>query len=89
MVASEWPSPRIGVGDAAATALWIHNGHGSRIGLAGTWRSKARVFRSCRRYGSKLVRRSVAGHLGGTIDYQWSPEGIIVTLKLTGEILNS
>jgi two-component sensor histidine kinase len=25
-------------------------------------------------YGSKLIQRSVSGHLGGTIDYQWSPE---------------
>ncbi|WP_421580293.1 sensor histidine kinase [Shinella sp. M31] len=38
-------------------------------------------------YGSKLIQRSVSGHLGGTIDYQWSPEGIIVTMKLKGEKL--
>jgi len=31
-------------------------------------------------YGSKLVRRSVNGQLGGAIDYNWSPHGVIVTL---------
>lgn len=33
-------------------------------------------------YGSKLVRRSVAGQLGGSIDYDWSAKGIIVALRL-------
>lgn len=33
-------------------------------------------------YGSKLVRRSVAGQLGGTIDYDWSDKGLVVALKL-------
>jgi two-component sensor histidine kinase len=34
-------------------------------------------------YGSKLVRRSVAGQLGGSIDYDWSAMGVIVVLKLS------
>ncbi|UIJ74156.1 sensor histidine kinase [Aurantimonas sp. HBX-1] len=38
-------------------------------------------------YGSKLVRRSVAGQLGGTIDYDWSDEGVVVKLALNGERL--
>ncbi len=33
-------------------------------------------------YGSDLVRRSVGRHLGGGIDHEWSPEGLIVTLRL-------
>jgi len=33
-------------------------------------------------YGSKLVRRSVSGQLGGTITYDWSAEGVIVALTL-------
>jgi two-component sensor histidine kinase len=33
-------------------------------------------------FGSKLVRRTVAGQLGGQIDYDWSPGGLIVTLKM-------
>jgi two-component sensor histidine kinase len=38
-------------------------------------------------YGTKLVNRSVSGQLGGTIDYDWSADGIIVVLKLKGEKL--
>ncbi|MBB4004146.1 sensor histidine kinase [Aurantimonas endophytica] len=38
-------------------------------------------------YGSKLVRRSVAGQLGGTIDYDWSDEGVVVKLALNGDRL--
>lgn len=33
-------------------------------------------------YGSRLVERSVAGQLGGSIDYNWSEGGLIVTLRL-------
>ncbi len=33
-------------------------------------------------YGSKVVERSVTGHLRGTIDYNWAPDGLIVTLKV-------
>lgn len=33
-------------------------------------------------FGSKLVRRSVAAQLGGTISYEWSPEGLIVTVRM-------
>lgn len=32
-------------------------------------------------YGSKLVERSVTGQLGGSIDYNWSEGGLIVTLR--------
>jgi two-component sensor histidine kinase len=33
-------------------------------------------------FGSKLVRRSVSKQLGGSIDYEWAPDGLIVTLRL-------
>lgn len=33
-------------------------------------------------YGSKLVERSVTGHLRGSISYDWSKEGLVVTLKV-------
>ena len=33
-------------------------------------------------YGSRLVVRSISGQLGGSIDYNWSAEGVIVTLKM-------
>jgi two-component sensor histidine kinase len=32
-------------------------------------------------FGSQLVRRSVAAQLGGSIDYNWSEGGLIVTLR--------
>ncbi len=33
-------------------------------------------------YGSRLVERSVSGQLGGTIEYDWSEGGLIVTLRI-------
>lgn len=33
-------------------------------------------------YGSRLVERSIAGQLGGSIDYDWSTEGVVVTLVM-------
>ncbi|PWV97750.1 two-component sensor histidine kinase [Hoeflea marina] len=33
-------------------------------------------------YGSKLIRRSVTGQLGGTIETDWSDDGIIVTVTM-------
>ncbi|MEN2785784.1 sensor histidine kinase [Sphingomonas qilianensis] len=33
-------------------------------------------------FGSKLVDRSISGQLGGTIDYNWSAGGLIVTLRI-------
>ena len=38
-------------------------------------------------YGTRLVHRSVSGQLGGSIDYDWSEEGLTVTLKLSGKRL--
>ena len=38
-------------------------------------------------YGSKLVERSVTGHLKGSIDYDWANEGLIVTLKVNPDRL--
>ncbi len=37
-------------------------------------------------YGSKLVLRSIAG-LGGIISYDWSPDGVVVTLKMQADRL--
>ena len=33
-------------------------------------------------FGSKLVERSISGQLGGTITYDWSEDGLIVTLNI-------
>jgi two-component sensor histidine kinase len=35
-------------------------------------------------YGSGLIKRSVAGQLRGTINYDWAPEGVIITLRTNG-----
>jgi len=38
-------------------------------------------------FGSKLVRRSVKGQLGGTINYDWVETGLIVVLAMDREML--
>jgi two-component sensor histidine kinase len=38
-------------------------------------------------YGSKLVQRSVTGHLHGSIDYNWAQSGLLVTLRVSPERL--
>ncbi len=38
-------------------------------------------------FGSKLVQRSVSSTLGGSIGYDWSEEGLIVTLRMNRERL--
>ena len=57
--------------DEAVTVVWTESG-GPKVkapsGVVG--------------YGSKLVERSVTGHLRGSIDYQWAEDGVIVTLKI-------
>lgn len=57
--------------DEAITIVWTERG-GPKVnaptGAAG--------------YGSKLVARSVTGHLHGAIAYDWAAEGLIVTLRV-------
>lgn len=38
-------------------------------------------------YGSKLVRMMLEDQLGGTVSYDWSQSGVIVTLEVDGELL--
>lgn len=38
-------------------------------------------------YGSRLVERSVSGQLGGTIEHEWSAEGVVIKLDLDGKRL--
>ena len=33
-------------------------------------------------FGSTLLRRTITGQLGGSIDYDWSQDGLIVTLRM-------
>jgi two-component sensor histidine kinase len=38
-------------------------------------------------FGSKLIQRTVAAQLGGTVSFDWSEEGLIVTLRTTEDRL--
>ena len=38
-------------------------------------------------YGSKLVERSISGHLKGSIAYEWASDGLVVTLRIDPERL--
>ncbi|BDA84437.1 hypothetical protein Sa4125_19790 [Aureimonas sp. SA4125] len=40
-----------------------------------------------RGYGRKLIDRSVTGQLGGSITYDWQPEGLVVTLTVQASSL--
>lgn len=40
-------------------------------------------------YGSKLLNRSVSGQLGGSIENNWSEEGIIVTVTMSAQRLSA
>ena len=64
--------------DEAVTVIWTESG-GPKVtpptGVGG--------------YGSRLVERSVTGHLRGSIDYHWAEEGVVVTLKVDPERLAS
>ena len=39
-------------------------------------------------FGSKLVARSLETQLGGSLDYQWLDEGVVITLKLSKDTLS-
>lgn len=40
-------------------------------------------------FGSKLVHRSMATQLGGTVAFDWSKEGVVVTLRMSKDRLAS
>jgi two-component sensor histidine kinase len=40
-------------------------------------------------YGSKLLNRSVTGQLGGSIQTEWSPQGVVVNLALSTKKLSA
>jgi two-component sensor histidine kinase len=57
--------------DEAVTLVWTETG-GPAV----------RTPTSVRGYGSKLIERSVTGHLRGSIGYDWLKGGLVVTLKV-------
>ena len=40
-------------------------------------------------YGSKLIRQTIEAQLGGSISYDWSPNGLIVAVLISGKQLSS
>jgi two-component sensor histidine kinase len=38
-------------------------------------------------FGSDLVRLTIEGQLGGTVAYNWSKSGAVVTVKMSGKHL--
>ncbi len=40
-------------------------------------------------YGSNLVNRTMTRQLGGSLDYQWHPDGVVVTLRMNKEHLSA
>lgn len=57
--------------DEAVTVVWTESGGPKVTPPAGAGG-----------YGSKLVERSVTGHLHGSIDYDWAEDGLVVTLRV-------
>lgn len=62
--------------DEAVTVIWTESGG-----------PKVKPPTGSGGYGSKLVERSVIGHLRGSIDYDWAEDGVVVTLKVNPERL--
>jgi two-component sensor histidine kinase len=40
-------------------------------------------------YGSNMLRRTIAGHLAGSIEYEWAEDGLIARLLVSGGRLSS
>ena len=70
--------------DPAGTLDLSSDAEGNAIRLTWTERGgpKVEVPQSPAGFGSKLVQRSIAGQLGGSIHYDWSAGGLIVTLRI-------
>ena len=62
--------------DEAVTVIWTESGG-----------PKVKPPTGSGGYGSKLVERSVIGHLRGSIGYDWAEDGVVITLKVNPERL--
>lgn len=40
-------------------------------------------------FGTTLIRRSMAAHLGGSIDYDWSSDGVVISLAINPDRLET
>lgn len=57
--------------DEAVTIIWTESGG-----------PKVKALTGAAGYGSKLVERSVMGHLRGAIKYDWAEDGLVVSLRV-------
>lgn len=62
--------------DEAVTIVWTESGG-----------PKVRPPKGAGGYGSKLIERSVKGHLRGSIEYDWAEDGVVVALHVKPERL--
>jgi two-component sensor histidine kinase len=65
------------VHDDAVTVIWTERG-GPVVGQPSTHEG----------YGSKLVHRTMASQLDGSISFDWSPDGLVATLSMSKERLS-
>ena len=70
---------------ASRTLDVLCNAHGDEVVITWTERGGPPVKASAmlEGLGSKLVHRSMAAQLGGTIAFDWSEEGVVVTLRMS------
>ena len=65
------------------------NAHGDEVVLMWTERGGPPVVAPAKLegFGSKLVHRSMAAQLNGSVTFNWSDEGVVVTLRMSKERL--
>ena len=61
------------------------NGHDDEVAIVWTERGGPSISApaALEGFGSKLIHRSMAAQLGGTIAFDWSEEGVVVTLRMS------
>ena len=61
------------------------NAHGDEVAVVWTERGGPHVVapKKLEGFGSKMVHRSMASQLGGTIAFDWSDEGVVVDLRMS------
>ena len=51
-------------------------------GLGGNGRSAESEQPDMRGFGSQMISRSISSQLGGSLDYDWQPAGLVATLRI-------
>ena len=65
------------------------NGHDDEVAIMCTERGGPPISppATLEGFGSKMLHRSMAAQLGGTIGFDWSAEGVVATLRMSKERL--